>query len=128
MSSTTCNPCDEFSCACDLFECLSTVLLGRISSLNTAVYVHIKKQNGAEYIQATTSDGTGYVTMDTTLPNSAFFNEYDGLYQIWIMRGGYFCDGDKQAVTCPGGTYTTVGVKFKKTNGVAYSTQHIQLT
>jgi len=128
MSETTCNPCEDYSCSSPILECVTSILLGRISATSTAVYIHIVKQNGAEYIYPTTSDGSGYVTLTTTsAPDKNFYNQFDGLYKVYIMRGGYFADGDKQSVTCPGGSYTTVGLTFEKCNGVQYTTQHVQL-
>lgn len=127
MTTSSCLSCPEFTCACDINECLSTIRLGRISLLNTQVYVHIEKQNGAKYIQAVTSDGSGFVDLDVTDPDTFFFNHFDGLYLVYIMNGGYACDGDKLEVTAPGGTYTTVGFRFMKNAGVQYTTQHIQL-
>lgn len=127
MAINSCNSCPDYTCACEVNECLSTIRLGTIPLLNTQVYVHIEKQNGANYIQAVTSDGSGFVDLDVTEPDAAFFNHLDGLYLVYIMQGGYQCDDDKLTVTAPGGTYTTVGFRFKKNSGVAYTTQHIQL-
>lgn len=127
MSETTCNACESYSCGGDIEQCVSTILLGRIAYTSTQVYVHVIKQNGAEYIQAVTSDSSGYVTLDVTVPDCDFYNAFDGTYIVYIMRGGYFNDGDKVTVTCPGGTYTAVGFKFRNTLGAAYTTQHIQL-
>lgn len=125
--STTCNPCDDFTCTHPVYECVQSLLLGRISNTNTQVYIHVVKQNGAEYIQAATSDASGFVTLDMTAPDRYFYNHFDGLYLIYIMLGGYFADSDKRTITAPGGTATTLGVEFKKCDGVNYVTQHIQL-
>lgn len=122
-----CINCPDPSCACPLPECATTLRLGTITLLNTQVFVHIVKANGAEYIHSVTSTAGGFVDVDLTEPNKDFYNSYDGEYLIFVMSGGYFCEGGKLTVTSPGGAWTTASVTFRKSDGVVYPNIHIQI-
>jgi len=111
--STSCSPCESYRCTCPIATCINSLVLGNIADVNTDVYIFIQKQNGAEWIQAATSNASGTVILDMTDPSKDFFNQYDGLYKVWVTGGNpYFCDEQKLSITINGLTSYTYGITF----------------
>jgi len=115
--ATTCNECPDFTCACPVPVCADRLNLGTIADLNTPVYVWIEKQNGKSYLQSTTSGAAGEVSLDLTDPHADFYNEFDGLYLIWVTAGGYYCDEVRLVMTQFGTIATTWGIRFARSEG-----------
>jgi hypothetical protein len=123
MSETICNPCPDFTCVCPVPECTETLILGNISDVNTAVLVYILKEiNGASYVQSVVSDANGRVTLDMTDPNAAYFNHFDGNYQVWVTKAGYWCDDARLEIVQAGVTSTTYQITFSRSLGAPIGT------
>lgn len=124
----SCNGCESYTCANDVFECLSTLTLGTVPNLSSVIYVHVVKQNGAEYIHTVISSGAGLVTIDMTEPDPEFYSSRDGLYVIWATVAGYYNSDDRLTITDANGeTATAIGVKFRQAQSNPFLTQHIEL-
>jgi hypothetical protein len=108
-----CNPCVEPSCGCPLPSCATTLVLGSVGLLNTIVFVHIVKANGAEHIEQVTTSAQGVINLPLNSPSTAFYNHLDGVYKVFVMSGGYFCQDDKLTVTSGNRTWTTVAFEFR---------------
>lgn len=114
----TCNQCPEFTCTKPVPECALQLCLGTPDSSSDTFNVYIEKQNGARYVQEI--EGVYFyaneICIDLEDPNSEFFNEYDGLYKIWVTEADA---GITEYVTMlqDGIESTMYGVNFKKIVG-----------
>ena len=117
MSQTLCAPCEEFQCICNVPSCATLLNLGQIPNVNTQVFVQVQKQNGAQYLQSFISLADGTVRLILSDPNEAFFNQFDGLYLVWVTLGGYLCENDKLEMTASGTVSTMYGFSFEKAVG-----------
>lgn len=123
----SCNNCESYVCANDVLECLTTLRLGTIAQTSTVVFVHFVKQNGAEYIHTVITDGSGNIDVDMTEPEAEFYSSRDGLYIVWATLAGYYNSDDRLSITAVGGTFSTLGVKFRQAENNPFTTQHIEL-
>ena len=105
-----CNPCEN---ANKLPACLDTLVVGKIDSLNTAVYVYVQNNTlgGAPIRFDATSDADGYVEFDLGLfepmPNQS--------YEIWITlttAKNLSCKEDIQPADCDNPYITTTYTCF----------------
>lgn len=129
-----CNPCAK---ANDLPACLDTLLVGRITAVNTSVYVYVRNNTTeAAPIRFTAiSDADGYVEIDLGLfepmPNHS--------YEIWITLAtakNLGCKEDMQPADCENpyitDTYSCFTLQFYYVDGsdlmrTYYLTQTITL-
>lgn len=122
-----CNPCVEPSCGCPLPSCATTLVLGSTGLLNTDVFVHVVKANGAEHIEQVTTTAGGVINLPMNSPSASFYNSFDGIYKVFVMSGGYFCEDDKITVTSGASTWTTVAFEFR-TSTIDYTTINLEIT
>jgi len=120
MAVANCNTCEVLTCSCPIPVCKDTLILGTVTAISANVFIWVKKQNGAEIIQAFTTPASGEVRLDLTDPSQAFYNEFDGQYQIWVSDAtGYICEEDRLTMRQGASTATTWAVNFQKAVGSA---------
>lgn len=65
-------------------SCTTSLILGTVTSLSTAVYIYVRNlTSGKLYRQAVTSSVAGLVTLDKTEPSSYFYTP-NHAYEIWV--------------------------------------------
>lgn len=94
--------------------CTTSLILGNISSLATAVYIYVRNlTSGKLYRQAVTSSVAGLVTLDKTLPSSYFYSP-NHAYEIWVTLASATNIDDKQTLTIGSSTATCLNPVFDK--------------
>lgn len=86
--STTCNPCEAFTCTEPVPTCINSLNLGEIpGAASTEAIIYVQYNIGGDEVitsQQVTLNGQDEAVLDMTTPNKDYYNQYIGIYKIWV--------------------------------------------
>ena len=114
-----CINCDEYTCTEPIPTCTGLLNIGFPFEATTGeVRIWVEKQISGErldYVQRVEGYSSG-VLVDLTNPREQFYNEFDGVYVMWVTN----IEDDRSsplALTIQGLDYNKLGVTFVRTRG-----------
>ena len=118
-----CVNCEEFTCVEPVPTCTSFLNIGTPFDATTgSVRIYVQKNINGEtltYIQKVDAYAGG-VLVDLNKPREQFFNEFDGIYVMWVTN----MEDDRGApllLTIDGVEFSRFGVPFVRTRGKQFN-------
>lgn len=109
MSSTVCNPCTRMR---PLLACATTLTVGTIANLTTAIYVYIHDHTTGRLVRySTTSSGAGVVSFDLS-DGQVYAEDHD--YELYITLASATNIEEKVSFTINAVAYDCVALDFKR--------------
>lgn len=102
----SCSNCEKSK---PILACISTLTVGTISNISTAVYVYLRNNTtGRTYRYSTTSSGAGVVSVDISAQQH--IPEHD--YELWVTLASATNTEEKLTLTISSETMTCVSLSF----------------
>lgn len=127
---SNCVPCDDYSCAKDVLECVETLNLGENqAAYPSGVYnIYIEYWLGSDKVVYVQKDVPAYteIALDLTNPSKDIYNHYNGQYKVWVTDNDADIN-DKLLIKKGTKTYRTVAFTVVKVQGNQILTQDLEL-